>query len=77
MDLTEGSETSAKLNLTPGKCLKENTQVSENRRKSEIKNSPSFPTIKIILNKEKHWAVFLFHDARLPSLNYKNRNFGR
>jgi hypothetical protein len=29
MDLTEGSETSAKLNLTPGKYQKENIQVSE------------------------------------------------
>jgi hypothetical protein len=29
MDLTEGSETSAKLNLTPGKYPKENIQVSE------------------------------------------------
>jgi hypothetical protein len=29
MDLTESSETSAKLNLTPGKYPKENIQVSE------------------------------------------------
>jgi hypothetical protein len=29
MDLTEGSETSAKLNLTPGKYPNENIQVSE------------------------------------------------
>jgi hypothetical protein len=29
MDLTEGSETSEKLNLTTGKYPKENTQVSE------------------------------------------------
>jgi hypothetical protein len=29
MDPTEGSETSAKLNLTPGKYPKENTQDSE------------------------------------------------
>jgi hypothetical protein len=29
MDLTEGSETSAKLNLTPGKYPKENVQDSE------------------------------------------------
>jgi hypothetical protein len=29
MDMTEGSETSAKLNLTPGKYPKENIQVSE------------------------------------------------
>jgi hypothetical protein len=29
MDLTEGSETSAKLNLTPGKYQKENIQDSE------------------------------------------------
>jgi hypothetical protein len=29
MDLTEGSETSAKLNLTPGKCPKENIHDSE------------------------------------------------
>jgi hypothetical protein len=29
MDLTEGSETSAKLNLTPGENPKENTQDSE------------------------------------------------
>jgi hypothetical protein len=29
MDLTEGSETSAKLNLTQGKYPKENIQVSE------------------------------------------------
>jgi hypothetical protein len=29
MDLTEGSEMSAKLNLTPGKYPKENIQVSE------------------------------------------------
>jgi hypothetical protein len=28
MDLTEGSETSAKLNLTPGKYPKEHIQVS-------------------------------------------------
>jgi hypothetical protein len=28
MDLTEGSETSAKLNLTPGKYPKENIQNS-------------------------------------------------
>jgi hypothetical protein len=30
MDLTEGSETSAKLNLTPGEKPKENIQHSEN-----------------------------------------------
>jgi hypothetical protein len=29
MDLTEGSETSAKFNLTPGETPKENTQDSE------------------------------------------------
>jgi hypothetical protein len=29
MDLTEGSETSGKLNLTPGKYPKENLQVSK------------------------------------------------
>jgi hypothetical protein len=29
MDLTEGSETSAKLNMTPGKYPKENIQDSE------------------------------------------------
>jgi hypothetical protein len=29
MDLTEGSETSAELNLTPGKYPKENIQDSE------------------------------------------------
>jgi hypothetical protein len=29
MDLTEGSETSVKLNQTPGKYPKENIQVSE------------------------------------------------
>jgi hypothetical protein len=29
MDLTDGSETSAKFNLTPGKYPKENIQVSE------------------------------------------------
>jgi hypothetical protein len=29
MDLTEGSETSAKLNLTPGKYPKENIKISE------------------------------------------------
>jgi hypothetical protein len=29
MDLTEGSETSEKLNLTPGKYPKENIKVSE------------------------------------------------
>jgi hypothetical protein len=29
MDLTEGSETSAKLNLTPGKYPKQNLQDSE------------------------------------------------
>jgi hypothetical protein len=39
MDLTEGSETSAKLNLTPGKYPKENIQVSEHGEnlKSRIK----------------------------------------
>jgi hypothetical protein len=30
MDLTEGSETSAKLNLTPGKYPKENIQEVSN-----------------------------------------------
>jgi hypothetical protein len=29
MDLTEGTETSAKLNMTPGKYPKENIQDSE------------------------------------------------
>jgi hypothetical protein len=29
MDMTEGSETSAKLNLTPGKYPKENIQVKK------------------------------------------------
>jgi hypothetical protein len=40
MDLTEGSETSAKLNLTPGKYPKENTQDSEHGKnlKSRILN---------------------------------------
>jgi hypothetical protein len=40
MDLTEGSETSAKLNLTPGKYPKENIQVSEHGEnlKSRIKH---------------------------------------
>jgi hypothetical protein len=39
MDLTEGSETSAKLNLTPGENPKENTQDSEHGEtlKSRIK----------------------------------------
>jgi hypothetical protein len=38
MDLTEGSETSVKLNQTPGKYPKENIQVSEHGEKSEIKS---------------------------------------
>jgi hypothetical protein len=38
MDLTEGSETSEKLNLTPEKYQKENIQDSETRRKFEIHN---------------------------------------
>jgi hypothetical protein len=39
MDLTEGSETSAKLNLTPGKYPKENIQDSE---PGEIENNYFF-----------------------------------
>jgi hypothetical protein len=42
MDLTEGSETSAKLNQPPGKYPKENIQVSEHGEnlKSRIKKRP-------------------------------------
>jgi hypothetical protein len=36
MDLTEGSETSAKLNLTPGKYLKENIQDLQHVRRPYI-----------------------------------------
>jgi hypothetical protein len=38
MDLTEGSETSAKLNLTPGKHPKENIQVSEHSENLKSRN---------------------------------------
>jgi hypothetical protein len=44
MNLTEGSETSAKLNLMPGKYPKENVQVSEHGEnlKSRIYVLPAF-----------------------------------
>jgi hypothetical protein len=41
MDLTEGSETSAKLNLTPGKYPKENIQVSEHGENLKSRIRPS------------------------------------
>jgi hypothetical protein len=44
MDLTEGSETSAKLNLAPGKYPKENIHVSEhgeNLKSRMFKVSPA------------------------------------
>jgi hypothetical protein len=45
MDMTEGSETSEKLNLTPGKYPKENIKVSEHGEnlKSRIPNLPDGP----------------------------------
>jgi hypothetical protein len=42
MDLTEGSETSAKLNLTPGKHPKENIQVSEHGENLKSRNGFTF-----------------------------------
>jgi hypothetical protein len=51
MDLTEGSETSAKLNLTPEKYPKENIQVSKHGEnlKSRILNIVLFqPTMQSI-----------------------------
>jgi hypothetical protein len=41
MDLTEGSETSAKLNLTPGKYPKENIQDSEHGGNVKSRNATS------------------------------------
>jgi hypothetical protein len=38
MDLTEGSETSSKLNQTPGKYPKENIQVSEHGENLKSRN---------------------------------------
>jgi hypothetical protein len=42
MDLTEGSETSAKLYLTPGKYPKENIQVSEHGENLKSRNVLKF-----------------------------------
>jgi hypothetical protein len=44
LDLTEGSETSAKLNLTPGKYPKENIQVSEHGE--NLKSRVSYMNLK-------------------------------
>jgi uncharacterized protein YgiB involved in biofilm formation len=41
MDLTECFETSAKLNLTPGKYPKENIQDSENGKNLKSRTVPS------------------------------------
>jgi hypothetical protein len=46
MDLTEGSETSAKLNQTPGKYPKENIQVSEHGKNLKSKFISSLQLVK-------------------------------
>jgi hypothetical protein len=55
MDLTEGSETSAKLNLTPGKYPKENIQVSEHAKnlKSRMYLNPLTDYITRIMSMEE------------------------
>jgi hypothetical protein len=50
MDLTEGSETSAKLNLTPGTCPKENIQVSEHGENLKSRKFLDVVTITVSLN---------------------------
>jgi hypothetical protein len=48
MDLTEGFETSAKLNLTPGKYPKENTQDSEHGENLKSKES-------VVRSRQSRW----------------------
>jgi hypothetical protein len=50
MDLTEGSETSTKLNLTPGKYPKENLQVSEHGENLKSRNYPHFMEPPVLNN---------------------------
>jgi hypothetical protein len=46
MDLTEGSETSAKLNLTPGENPKEDAQDSEHGETLKSIRKVVYPTIE-------------------------------
>jgi hypothetical protein len=50
LDLTEGSETSAKLNLTPGKYPKENIHDSEHGENLKSRRQIFFPHMICILS---------------------------
>jgi hypothetical protein len=69
MDLTEGSETSAKLNQTPGKYPKENIQVSENGE--NLKSSILFLTLVIVLYQTLIPVCFI-NGCRLFSMNWSS-----
>jgi hypothetical protein len=78
MDLTEGSETSAKLNLTPGKYPKENIQDSEHGEnlKSRIYFLCCLPTNIIsstgtftVLHYDYHGVFKAINDLMLKTLH--------
>jgi hypothetical protein len=60
MDLTEGSETSVKLNLTPGKYPKENLQDSEHGENLKSRMPPEDGRLTPETRREiKHNKVFV------------------
>jgi hypothetical protein len=84
MDLTEGSETSEKLNLTPGKYPKENIQDSEHDEnlkssdKNNNKNNEHRTTINTEYTTEKtvteinNIYVFFFFCLAPPNFSVAN-----
>jgi hypothetical protein len=66
MDLTERSETSAKLNLTPGKTPKENTQDSEHGETLKSRTIVSIILLLILIlnnlvqSKRNHYFLSFF-----------------
>jgi hypothetical protein len=51
MDLTEGSETSEKLNLAPGKYPKENIQVSEHGENLKSSYNKKYTFFLVVANR--------------------------
>jgi hypothetical protein len=60
MDLTEGSETSAKLNLTPGKYPKENIQDSEHGENLKSKIPSRLPNRALIERENQLQGIFTY-----------------
>jgi hypothetical protein len=72
LDLTEGSETSAKLNLTPRKYPKENIQVSEHGENLKLRiiiTATIYPEHNRELSKPRHFKNNNLLTVKTAALN--------